>query len=118
MTSLIYTYAARFKIRIYRASVAGGRIELLAKAHERKNLADFLRVLAGRVAILITGARKNRKKTGKFWEDLCWSKLVNWGGEFFRVRQRIASLQEEGLPGDPSIPGLLFCDPGGGRSIE
>jgi hypothetical protein len=90
---MVYVYAARFKIRIYRAAVSGRQIHLLVKASDRKNLADFLRVLAGRVAILITGARKHQKRVGKFWRDLCWSKLINWGAEFFGVRKLISEIQ-------------------------
>jgi hypothetical protein len=93
VTSMIYVYAARFKIRIHRAAVNGRQIHLLVKASDRKNLADFLRVLAGRVAILITGARKHQKRVGKFWRDLCWSKLINWGTEFFGVRKLISEIR-------------------------
>lgn len=84
--AMIYTYAARFKVRIYRASNVGNHLHLLVKAKDRKNLADFLRVLAGRVAVTITGAQKGVKKIGKFWDSLCWSRLVNWGRDFFQVR--------------------------------
>ncbi len=97
VSSMIYVYGARFKIRIYRASIEGGEIHLLVKVFDRKNLADFLRVLAGRVAILITGARKHQKKVGKFWRDLCWSKLINWGAEFFGVRSFIAGIDNSKL---------------------
>ena len=80
--AMIYTFAARFKIRIHGARVSGGRIHLLVKAEDRKNLADFLRVLAGRVAVVVSGAKKGLKRIGRFWNELCWSRLLNWGREF------------------------------------
>ncbi|MBU6153443.1 MAG: transposase [Bdellovibrionales bacterium] len=95
VSSRIYVYAERYKIRVYRANVEGGKIHLLIKAQDRKNLADFLRVLAGRVAIMITGAKKHEKRVGKFWKDLCWSKLINWGSEFYGVRSLIAGLDKQ-----------------------
>ncbi|NDG85857.1 MAG: hypothetical protein EBX52_12590 [Proteobacteria bacterium] len=80
--AMAYTFAARFKVKLHAVRVAGGRIHLLAKAADRKNLADFLRVLAGRVAVVVTGAKKGVKRIGKFWNELCWSKLLNWGRDF------------------------------------
>jgi len=93
VSSQIYTYANRFKVRVYRAKVSSRQIQLLVKASERKHLADFLRVLAGRVAIRITGAKKRIKRTGKFWNELCWSKVLNWGHEFFSIGNQIFSTE-------------------------
>ena len=84
--SQIYVYAARFKVQVYRASNEGNCIHLLVKCDDRKKLADYLRVLAGRVAIGVTGARKHVKRIGKFWDFLCWSRLVNFGQDFFNTR--------------------------------
>ncbi len=89
ITGQIYTYAKRFKVRIYQARVEGQRIHVLLKASDRKALADFLRVLAGRVAVGVSGAKRGVKKVGKFWDELCWSRLVNWGHDFFQVRKLI-----------------------------
>jgi hypothetical protein len=85
----IYTYAKRFRVRVYVARVRKGGIELLVKAHDRKDLADFFRVLAGRVAISVSGAKKGVKRIGKFWDELCFSKLLNWGAEFHHARTQI-----------------------------
>jgi REP element-mobilizing transposase RayT len=91
ISSMIHVYAARFKVRLYRMRIDPRQIQLLVKASERKHLADFLRVLAGRVAIHVTGAKKAVRRTGKFWSALCWSKIINWGREFFRVGAGIFS---------------------------
>ncbi len=88
---LIYTYADRFKVRVYRARLNPQEIQLLVKAKTRKGLADFLRVLAGRVAVALTGAQKQVRKVGKFWNELCWSRLIQWGAEFFGVQEALAS---------------------------
>lgn len=89
ITSMVYVYAARFRVHVYRFANAGDSLHLLVKANERKDLADFLRVLAGRVAITVSGARKHVKRIGKFWNYLCWSKLVKWGKEFHQVQRHV-----------------------------
>ena len=95
VTSMIYVYAERFKVRVYRAANVGNHIHLLVKADEKKQLSDFLRVLAGRVAITVSGARKGIKRIGKFWDSLCWSRLVNWGKDFYHVQSYVLANELE-----------------------
>ncbi len=90
---LIYRYAERFNVRIYRASNVGNQLQLLVKASDRKQLADYLRVLAGRVAVMVSGAKKGIKRIGKFWQHLTYSRLVNWGKDFFGVRKLLEEIQ-------------------------
>jgi hypothetical protein len=82
VTSQAYTYAKRFRVRILRIRIIAGQIQLLVRAGERKDLADFFRVFAGRVAVTVTGAKKHVRRTGKFWNELCYTRLLNWGSEF------------------------------------
>jgi REP element-mobilizing transposase RayT len=90
--SMIYVYAARFKVRVYRANNVGNQLHLLVKAKEKKHLADFLRVLAGRIAVVVTGAKKYIKRIGKFWDYLVWSRLIRWGAEFYSLRKFVAEV--------------------------
>lgn len=94
----VYHYAKIFKVKVYRFSNTGDQIQLLVKASEKKQLQDYLRVLAGRVVIHVTGARKyvkrlsahpDAKNKRKFWDHLCWSRLVNWGKDFFNTTQTV-----------------------------
>lgn len=111
ITSMIYFYAQRFKIEVYRASNVGNHLHLLVRAQERKHLADYLRVLAGRVAVTVTGAQKAVKRVGKFWDNLYWSRMVSWGRDFFQVREYLVhNLDPHYLP---STPGALI-----GSTIE
>lgn len=91
----IYTYAERFKIHVYRSAIVHNHVHLLVKAHDRKNLADFLRVFAGRTAVIVTGAYKGVKKIGKFWDYLTWSRLVNYGADFYNVRKYVLANEVE-----------------------
>lgn len=121
VTSMVYVYAKRFKVHVYRATNVGNHLHLLVKAKDRKSLADYLRVLAGRVAVTITGARKGVKRIGKFWDHLCWSRLVNWGRDFFHVRDSLMKNFVEDVQGVISprtmaagTGNLLIQDPGWG----
>jgi REP element-mobilizing transposase RayT len=89
ITAQAYSYAVRFRVRILTFRIVAGQIQLLVKAKERKDLADFFRVLAGRVAITVTGARKQVRKTGKFWDELCFTRMLNWGTEFHEMRNAL-----------------------------
>ena len=93
ITAMVYVYAARFKVRVHQFGNAGNHLHLLVQAKERKQLADFLRVLAGRVAVTVTGARKHVKRVGKFWDFLSFSRLVNWGKDFFQVREWVKTCE-------------------------
>ena len=107
--SMIYVYADRFKVHVYRASNVGNHIHLLVKAEEKKNLQDYLRVLAGRIAVTVTGARKFVKQLDdnptlkhapksakrKFWDFLFWSRLVNWGSDFYNTSRYVLANELE-----------------------
>ena len=94
---MIYVYAARFKVHVYRAANVGDHLHLLVKSSDRKALADYLRVLAGRIAVTVSGAQKGVKRIGKFWDHLCWSRLVKWGREFHVVQRYVFANELEFL---------------------
>jgi hypothetical protein len=102
---MIFTYAERFKVKVHQARIVGGTLHVLTSARDRKNLADFLRVLAGRVAIVVSGAKKGQKRVGKFWNELCWSKLMNWGREFHEIIRLVKTLGSN--PGASLLPEVL-----------
>lgn len=97
ITSMVYVYASRFRVHVYRFANVGDHLHLLVKATDRKDLADYLRVLAGRIAITVSGARKYIKRIGKFWDHLCWSRLVKWGKEFHVVQRYVFANELEGI---------------------
>ncbi len=97
ITSMVYVYASRFNVHVYRFANVGNHLHLLVKATNRKDLADYLRVLAGRIAITVSGARKHIKRIGKFWDTLCWSRLVKWGKEFHLVQRYVFANELEAI---------------------
>ncbi len=78
-------YARRYAVRIYEFANAGNHLHLLVRPTCRIGLQNFLRVFAGVSARLVTGARKGRP-VGRFWDFLAYSRIVQWGRDFFGVR--------------------------------
>lgn len=77
----LYSHAAKFHIKIYRFANAGNHLHILLKARSRKNLGRFLKTIGGLIPRLITNARKGRI-VGQFWDELVYSKVVQWGKHF------------------------------------
>lgn len=71
-------------IKVYQYSNMGNHLHLLIKTKSRAGFQKFLRVFSGRVAMLVTGARKGNAQ-GKFWDALAFTRIVRWGKDFARV---------------------------------
>ena len=109
ITGMVYVYANRFRVHVYRFANVGNHIHLLVKASDRKDLADYLRVLAGRIAITVSGARKYTKRIGKFWDNLCWTRLVKWGKDFHFVDRYVFANELEAI--DRKFRALVLSNP-------
>ena len=97
---LIWRYAKRFHIKIYRFSVNFNHIHFVLKAKRREHLQNFLRTTAGLIACFILKAKKGIKK-GKFWNLLAFSRIVEWGKAF---RIAMAYLLQNELEASGLIP--------------
>jgi REP element-mobilizing transposase RayT len=106
ISSMVYVYAKRFRVQVYRFANVGNHLHLLVKANDRKDMADYLRVLAGRVAITVSGAQKHVKRIGKFWDHLCWSRLVKWGQEFGAISRYVFANEVETI--HPGFKGMIM----------
>jgi hypothetical protein len=76
--------ARRFHIRVLRSANVGNHLHLLIRGRTRVEIQRFFRAFAGSVAREITGARKGRA-FGKFWDELLYSKVVEWGRQLSRT---------------------------------
>jgi hypothetical protein len=86
----------RFNVRIYEFANAGTHLHLLARTKCREALQNFLRSFAGLAARVVTGARKGRP-VGRFWDLLAYSRVVQWGRDFFGVRAYVVQNEFEAL---------------------
>jgi REP element-mobilizing transposase RayT len=87
--------ARRFGVRIYDFANVGSHLHLLIRTRRRETFQAFLRSFAGIVARRVTGARRGRP-SGSFFSGLAWSRVVNWGRDYFGVRHYVFRNQIEG----------------------
>ncbi len=102
----LYQGKKRFGVKVYSQGTQGNHLHLLIKAPSRRDFQDFLRYLAGRLAMKITGARKGRSlarsetKTDSgvrgFWDSLAFTRLVAWGRDFLSVKDYVELNEQEG----------------------
>ena len=79
--------AKRLGIKIYRYANVGNHVHLLIKVPNRMIWQNFLRQLAGGIAVIVTGAKKGMalKKNGSqrgFWDQLTFTRIVSLGRDF------------------------------------
>src|SRR6185503_13386705 len=86
----------RHRIKVFEFSNGGDQVHLLLRAQSRASFQAFLRAFAGLVARQVTGARKG-KPSGRFWDALTYSRVLNWGEEFDLVRGLLAGGDLESL---------------------
>jgi len=66
-------------VRVEGASNAGNHLHLLVKAPSRDHLNAFLRALSGRIAMIVTGAKKGLPAKSPFWDQRPFSRIVGDG---------------------------------------
>jgi REP element-mobilizing transposase RayT len=87
--------ARRFEVRIYDFANVGSHLHLVLRARKREGFQSFLRSFAGIVARRITGAERARP-SGHFFDGLAWSRVVNWGRDYWGLRHYVFRNQIEG----------------------
>jgi hypothetical protein len=85
---LVHETARKHGIRLYRYANVGNHLHLLVRTESaradpaRRAFRAFIRELSGRVAALVTGARKTHPLERKFWDFLPYTRIVSWGVDF------------------------------------
>ncbi len=75
---IIRRLAARYGVRIHRLAQLSDHLHLTASFSRRVFFQTFLRVIAGLIARLVTGAQKG-KPFGKFWSSILHTRVVRGG---------------------------------------
>lgn len=78
--------AKRYGIKIYQYANVGNHLHLLVRTPARGEFQNFLRVITGKIAIMVTQAKKGQK-SGKFWDHLAFTRVVNWGKDLKNLTQ-------------------------------
>jgi REP element-mobilizing transposase RayT len=95
--------ARRFGVRVYEFANATNHLHMLIRAKCRHALQGFLRAFAGIAARIVTGAQKGRP-IGKFWDWLAYSRIVEWGRDFFGAWAYVFQNELEGTRRLPHQP--------------
>ena len=97
--SLRRELCARYGIRLYRFSNNGNHLHFVLRGRSRRAIQSFLRVFAGRLATLITGAKKTLPLGHRFWDLPVWTRIVEWGKSYRTAASYVVKnlLEAEGL---------------------
>jgi hypothetical protein len=93
---IIWTAAANHGIRVYQFANVGNHLHLLVKTRTRQGFQDFARTISALIARAVTGAKKGNP-VGKFWDELLYSKVLEWGRVFFNAKYYVIQNELETL---------------------
>jgi REP element-mobilizing transposase RayT len=79
---LLQSVSKRHHVRVYRYAINGNHLHLLIQGQRREGIQNFFRVFSGQLAEKITKAHRGDAFKGKFWDNLLFSRIVEWGKAF------------------------------------
>ena len=91
---LIYSLARKNQIKVLEYANAGTHLHVLIHAKDRNGFKRFTRTFTGLAARLVTGAKRGNA-VGKFWDPLFFSRVVQWGRDFFAVKAYVIQNERE-----------------------
>ena len=83
--NIVFKAARTQGIIVNKYVCVGNHIHLLLKTKSgrmmtaRPALRAFMREVSGLIARVMTGARKGQPMRRKFWDNIAWSRIVDWG---------------------------------------
>ena len=72
----------RYNVKIYNCANVGNHLHLVISGKSKKAIQDFLRYITSRTSQLITKACKGKKLLHKFWQYICYTRVVSWGRDY------------------------------------
>jgi REP element-mobilizing transposase RayT len=92
----IYRIADRYDIKIYDIAVNFNHLHILLKLKYRDSYSPFIRSISGIISRLVLNARKGKAKLDKssmdfkkFWLHRPFSRIMNWGRDFDKLKSYI-----------------------------
>jgi hypothetical protein len=99
--------ACESQVKLYRIVNVGNHLHLVVKARSRGDFQRFLRILTGKIAMLVTGAKKGQPLAQRFWDLLAHTKLIEWGRQF----AKLSRYMEKNF-GEAEEPGTILITDG------
>ena len=93
---LVEEASRKYCIQVDQFVNVGNHLHLLVRFKKRQSIQNFLRVIAGKIAILITGALKGGA-VGRFWDGPCFTRVVNWGKDLTNLARYFLKNDVESL---------------------
>lgn len=87
--SLLEGLSKKYHVRIYHYAINGNHLHLLIKGKDKLGIQNFFRVLSGQLAEKVTRACRGNAFSGKFGDHLIFSRIVEWGRDFFGVKKYV-----------------------------
>ena len=76
--AILFAQAQRWNVKILERSINTNHIHMALFSKSRGSLQNFFRAVSGLIARKVTGAKKGRP-FGRFWDEVIWSRIVEWG---------------------------------------
>jgi hypothetical protein len=89
ITKFVPVLAAAYGVNIFKLGNGGTHLHMGVRARDRRGFQNFLRVLGSKLAIYVTGAKKGHK-TGKFWTQSAYTKIVESSAQLWELKRYIA----------------------------
>lgn len=103
----LQTVSRRFGVKVRRFQNVGNHFHLLIQGKSRADIQNFLRLFPQLVMFSITNARKGTP-VGKFWDDLAFSRVVEWGRDWRNVHNYLEKNKFEALGMPRDVVDLWF----------
>jgi REP element-mobilizing transposase RayT len=79
---LIYRFANKFAVKVYRYANSGNHLHLLVRPHNRYAYRNFIKTITGLIARLTLKVERGRAKGLKFWSVKPFSRIVEFGKDY------------------------------------
>jgi REP element-mobilizing transposase RayT len=90
--------SARFHgVKLYRYANSGNHLHLIILPKSRLAYRRFIRAISGRIARIVLGAERGRAKGIQFWDALPFTRILEWGKDFDRVKSYLKQNTLEAL---------------------
>lgn len=89
----------KYGIRVDRFANVGNHLHLVVRFKRREDFRSFLREFSGRISQLITRARKGSGLNARFWDELAYTRVLEWGRDYQRAKAYVVRNVLEALSG-------------------
>lgn len=104
---LLGQLSKKFSVTVYQSAIVSSHVHILLRAKEERGFKKFLMALSGRIAQHITKARKGFPLKARFWDNIPFTRLVNFGRAFEIAKRYVLQNTLEALGVIPYTPRAL-----------